>query len=118
MKALAAAEKDRTWLAAKLGVSDSAITLVINGQTKAMSAANCARAAHLLGVNCLWLATGEGEMLKSEGAVWSTVARSLATAMDAAERGQRYAVFVKEVDSLVERASLATRADAGALNEH
>ena len=113
-EALNYAGRDRKWLASKLGTSESAITLVINGQSKAMSAVNAARSAHHLRVNCLWLATGEGEMISREGNQWSEVARKLATAMDAAERGQRYAVFVQEVDKMVERADLVIKADAAA----
>lgn len=106
--ALAHSKRSRAWLAKKLGVSESAIGLVINGQTKALTAANAVKAAALLNVNALWLAAGEGEMEALPPTTWRDVARSLATAMDAAERGQRYALFVNEVDKLVERAALGS----------
>lgn len=113
--ALKHAKRSRAWLAQKLGVSESAIGLVINGQTKALTAVNAVKAAALLNVSALWLAAGEGEMDSSPATRWRDVARSLATAMDAAERGQRYALFVNEVDKLVERASLSN--STGSISE-
>lgn len=67
--------------------------MVINGQAKAMNAANCARAARALGVHCLWLATGEGPMADTATQLLRDVAHKLATTLDTAERGQRYALF-------------------------
>ena len=113
-QALTTRKQSRKWLAGKLGVTESAITMVINGQAKAMNAANCARTAHHLEISALWLATGEGPMSHDSGQVWRDVARNLATALDAAERGQRYALFVREVDTLVERAQLERSAQPGA----
>ena len=110
-EAIAYAKKSRGWLAAQIGVSESAITMVLTGKAKSMSAPNCAKAAKALGVSGYWLATGEGEIADPDLLIWRDVARSLATAMDSAERGQRYAVFVQEVDALVERAKLNTKAD-------
>lgn len=109
--ALKLRKQSRKWLASKLGVSESAITQVINGQAKAMNAANCARTAHFLEVNALWLATGDGAMTAEPAQLWRTVAFNLATATDAAERGQRFAQFVKEVDEMVEKGEMARRAD-------
>lgn len=114
--ALEARKKSRKWLAGKLGISESAITMVINGQAKAMNAANCTRTAHYLEISALWLATGDGPMEDRQPEVWRDVARNLATALDSAERGQRYALFVREVDALVERAELERRAAPAPLN--
>lgn len=111
--ALNYAKKSRGWLAEQLGVTESAITMILTGRAKSMSAPNCVKAAKALGVSGYWLATGDGEMADPDRLVWREVARNLATAMDAAERGQRYAMFCQEVDALVERASLSTKADAG-----
>lgn len=116
--ALSYAGKSRGWLAAQLGVTESAITMVLTGRAKSMSAANCARAAKALGVSGLWLATGDGEMADPDLVIWRDVALNLATAMDAAERGQRYVMFVKEVDAVVERAKLNARADEQAPSNH
>lgn len=52
----------RAELAKALGVSQQAISLVITGDTKAMNAENAARTARFLGVDYVWLATGEGVM--------------------------------------------------------
>lgn len=116
--ALKHAHKSRAWLAQKLGVSESAIGLVINGQTKALTAANAVKAAALLDVSALWLAAGEGEMAAVSPTTWRDVARSLATAMDAAERGQRYGLFVNEVDKLVERANLNIKSGSVPEQQH
>lgn len=50
----------RELLARELGVSVQAISQVLNGSTRAMTAANTALAAKFLGVSWFWLATGEG----------------------------------------------------------
>lgn len=67
-KALAHSKKKRKALAAALGVSVQAIGQVLNGDTKAMSADNCARAARFLGIDGYWLATGDGDMTDGEEA--------------------------------------------------
>ncbi|MCW7541465.1 XRE family transcriptional regulator [Aquabacterium sp. A7-Y] len=59
--ALNLAGQTRDALAKALGVSVQSIGLVINGQTKAHTAENCAKAAAFLRVNFFWLATGVGE---------------------------------------------------------
>lgn len=51
----------RAKLATHLKTSESAIGQVINGVTKAMTAANAAKTADFLKVNWYWLATGEGD---------------------------------------------------------
>lgn len=60
--ALAGASVSPRELARELGVSVQAIGQVLSGETRALTAANCARAARFLAVDTLWLATGEGEM--------------------------------------------------------
>lgn len=50
-----------TALAASLDVSYQAVKKVLDGSTRAFTAANNARAAAVLKVNPNWLATGEGE---------------------------------------------------------
>jgi transcriptional regulator with XRE-family HTH domain len=59
-KALAIANESRDGLAKALGISVQAISQVINGITKAMTAENTLRAARHLRVSAWWLATGEG----------------------------------------------------------
>jgi transcriptional regulator with XRE-family HTH domain len=59
-------EVDRKELAAALGVSYQAIRKVEIGETVALTAENCARAARFLKVDMFWLATGEGEMRVSQ----------------------------------------------------
>jgi transcriptional regulator with XRE-family HTH domain len=55
-------KSSRAALATALGVTQQAISLVITGDTKAMNAGNAAKTARFLGVDYLWLATGEGVM--------------------------------------------------------
>lgn len=47
----------------EMGVSQAAVGQALGGDTKALTAENCARAARFLGVDGYWLATGEGEMV-------------------------------------------------------
>lgn len=67
--ALAHTGKDRASLAAAIGVSVQSIGQVMLGDTKALTAENSARAARYLGVDGYWLATGEGQMQTSSGAL-------------------------------------------------
>jgi len=67
--AIARSKKTRASLAKRLrspdgtmGVSASAISQAIRGETKSFSAENCMRAAAFLNVSPFWLATGEGDM--------------------------------------------------------
>ena len=60
-EALRLAKQDRQQLADALGISVQAVSQVIVGKTKALTAENAARASQQLGVNMLWLCTGEGE---------------------------------------------------------
>lgn len=60
-EALRIGGKDRQQLADALGISVQAVSQVLLGKTKAMTAENCARAARLTGVDTFWLATGSGE---------------------------------------------------------
>lgn len=62
-------------LAEALGVTHQAVSQVLSGATKAMTAANCARTARILSVDAFWLATGEGEM-KPAQVVQDTMALS------------------------------------------
>lgn len=62
-------KKSRSSLAQRLrspdgtmGVSASAISQAIRGESKSFSAENCLRAAAFLNVSAYWLATGEGAM--------------------------------------------------------
>jgi len=57
--------KDRAWLAAQLGVTVQALSQVIIGKTKALTAENHELAVQALGCSGIWLATGKGEMLQS-----------------------------------------------------
>lgn len=59
-RALELAGKTRGELAAAMRTSVQAVGQLLNGQTKALSAENCARAAAFLRIDCFWLATGEG----------------------------------------------------------
>ena len=58
--ALGLAEMDHKEFAAALGVSHQAVYQVLKGDTKALTAANTAKAARILDVDWYWLATGEG----------------------------------------------------------
>lgn len=58
--ALLLARKSRSSLGRELKISPQAIGQVILGKTRALTAENSARAARFLGVDHLWLATGEG----------------------------------------------------------
>jgi transcriptional regulator with XRE-family HTH domain len=65
-EALRIAGKERKDLADALGVSAQAIGQVIKGDTKALTAENCARAARFLGVDFYWLATGDGTPIAAD----------------------------------------------------
>lgn len=45
----------------ELGISSAAMKFLLEGTTRAFTAANNARAARYLDVDAFWLATGEGE---------------------------------------------------------
>lgn len=57
--ALALAEESRDGLAKALGISVQAISQVINGTSKSLTAENTLKAARHLSVSAYWLATGE-----------------------------------------------------------
>lgn len=69
VKAMAAAQMKTSDLAERLGVSYQAIKKVVDGNTKALTAENSARAAQLLNVSSDWLALGEGAMSRAEALV-------------------------------------------------
>lgn len=80
--ALALADESRDALAKALGVSVQAISQVITGTTRAMTAENTLKAARFLGVNPYWLATGEEtprdaqalrQLLSDEAVHWGVV---------------------------------------------
>lgn len=56
-------ERDRAWLAAKLGITVQALSQVITGKTKALTSENHEAAVQALRCSGVWLATGHGEML-------------------------------------------------------
>ena len=60
-EALRISGKDRQQLADALGITIQAVSQILLGKTKAMTAENCVRAARLTGVDSFWLATGSGE---------------------------------------------------------
>lgn len=60
--ALEAKKMDRQWLASKLGISVQALSQVILGKTKALSAENHELAVLALGCSGKWLATGVGDI--------------------------------------------------------
>jgi transcriptional regulator with XRE-family HTH domain len=59
-QAMSIAKVDRAQLAQGIGVSVQAVGQVLNGETKAFSAMNNAKAARFLTVDAYWLATGDG----------------------------------------------------------
>lgn len=65
VQAMTAAEMKTADLADRLGLSYQAIKKVVDGNTKALTAENSARAAQLLNVSSDWLALGEGTMSRS-----------------------------------------------------
>ena len=79
-----------TALAASLDVSYQAVKKVLDGSTRAFTAANNARAAAVLKVNPNWLATGEGE--------WEDVGAPLASRADAPKHSAR--VLVEQLANL------------------
>ncbi|WP_157779629.1 helix-turn-helix domain-containing protein [Cupriavidus pauculus] len=60
-EALRLGGKDRQQLADALGISLQAVSQLLLGKTKTMTAENCVRTARLTGVDSFWLATGSGE---------------------------------------------------------
>jgi transcriptional regulator with XRE-family HTH domain len=65
--AMKAANCSTSALAAALGVSYQAVKKVLDGKSNALTAENNAKGARFLGVSSHWLATGEGEMIPSNG---------------------------------------------------
>lgn len=61
----AKAPKDRAWLADKIGITVQALSQVIIGKTKALTAYNHEFAVQALECSGFWLATGQGEMQPS-----------------------------------------------------
>ena len=57
----------RAQLSKALGISYVAVKKVLDGQTKAFTAENNSLAASFLGVSPDWLATGEGNMIATDG---------------------------------------------------
>lgn len=55
-------KKERKWLAGRIGITEQAVSQVILGKTKALSAENHEYAVNALGCSGMWLATGKGEM--------------------------------------------------------
>jgi transcriptional regulator with XRE-family HTH domain len=53
-------------LAAACNISKQAVGQLLLGKSADMKALNCALAAKYLGVDCVWLAAGEGEMLATK----------------------------------------------------
>jgi transcriptional regulator with XRE-family HTH domain len=80
----------RRQLGEALGVSAAAISQVLTGSTRAMTAENTAKAARFLGVSIYWLATGEGPMLEELSPDALKIARQLDRITD--ERWRKYAV--------------------------
>ncbi|MCA3185979.1 helix-turn-helix transcriptional regulator [Cupriavidus sp.] len=60
-EALRLGGKDRQQLADALGITVQAVSQLLLGKTKTMTAENCVRTARLTGVDSFWLATGSGE---------------------------------------------------------
>lgn len=60
-EALRIGGKDRQQLADALGITIQAVSQLLLGKTKTMTAENCVRTARLTGVDSFWLATGSGE---------------------------------------------------------
>lgn len=60
--ALRAHSRDRADLARELGISVQAVGQVINGSTKMLDALNHVRTCRFLGIDMMWLASGEGSM--------------------------------------------------------
>lgn len=77
--ALERKKRSRADLAKAIGRTPQAIGQVINGMTKALTAANNSLAAIYLDVNPHWLATGEGEMLPAGSQVEASNVTALPT---------------------------------------
>ena len=68
-KAMKAAGVDITELARSVGVSYQAARKVLEGESKAFTAENNAKAAARLNVSSDWLATGMGDMTRNAGGI-------------------------------------------------
>jgi len=94
-KALALADESRDGLASALGISVQAISQVVTGASKAMSAENTVNAARHLSVSAIWLATGQGEPRgtdrpdDSPGAWWDNDTKAFADDYQKLSRADR-----------------------------
>ena len=57
---------DLAMFAAALGISYQAVKKIVDGKSSAFTAHNNSKAAKFLSVNTDWLATGEGEMFRTD----------------------------------------------------
>jgi len=65
-KAMKHAGVDLAMFASTLGISYQAVKKIVDGKSSAFTAANNSKAAKFLSVNTDWLATGEGEMFRTD----------------------------------------------------
>lgn len=68
-EALRISQKPPTQVAAEAGVSDSAISQLLNGKTKSLKGSTAAGLEKSTGVLAQWLVSGEGPMTAKEGTV-------------------------------------------------
>lgn len=82
-------------MADELGVSYQAVKKVLDGKTKAFSAANNDTAARFLGINSRWLATGKGPVRPSDAASDNTRYSTTSQAQAARHVGDPQAPNIK-----------------------
>lgn len=87
----------RVAFAESIGISAQAVSQVLNGQTKSLSAENSAKAAKELGVDHYWLATGDGSM----SSCYSATAMRAAQLIDSIESVQIQHYLVSVIANVI-----------------
>ena len=120
--ALAKKGGDRAWLAKQIGISVQALSQLILGKTRSLTAENHEVAAAVLGCSGSWLATGHGEMtpqanpalhLASSGATPATLGQTLQSLssyfdqMDASTRSIAVSLLGQLADNPADHARIA-----------
>jgi transcriptional regulator with XRE-family HTH domain len=85
-------------LAKDLGITRGAVYQLLDGTSKSQSAENCIKTARLLGIEPLWLATGDGpKEISPRTAEAQAIARFVDALPDLAARRTAVSRFVVEV---------------------
>lgn len=92
-EALRIAKKSPTQAAAETGLSDSAISQLLSGKTKALRASTAVKLETCTGVRTTWLVSGEGPQLTPAAAVIDNIATRLEQAGSEEPRGIRVSLL-------------------------